>query len=133
MPMHLGREVTNELTVRPQPPTRTSWVLPLGALARQRCLPCQVFVIKVDPVHQKQALEIGIQVGLEALGSSMCQGGGWGCVASSLASRSEPSASFTLSGHLRGNHFQMAAAWGRGSPPVAQGMSRRRAEREVFP
>lgn len=31
-----------------QPSTRTSSVLPLGALARQRCLPCQVFVIKAD-------------------------------------------------------------------------------------
>lgn len=56
VPVHLGREVTNELTGRPQPPTRTSWVWPLGALARQRCLPCQVFVIKVDPLHQKTSL-----------------------------------------------------------------------------
>jgi hypothetical protein len=36
-----------------QPPTKTSLVLPLGALARQRCLPYHVFVIKVDPMYQK--------------------------------------------------------------------------------
>lgn len=51
--LHLQWEVTKELTFCPEAPTRGCLVLPLGVLAGQRCLPCQVFVIKVDPMYQK--------------------------------------------------------------------------------
>lgn len=99
VPVHLGREVTNELTVCPQPPAWTSWVLPLGALARQRCLPARFLLLKLIPCIRKQGLETDIQVGL-GLSAAACAKAGVGACGRPLASRSEPSASFTLSGHL---------------------------------
>lgn len=110
--------------------------MPLGALARQRCRPCQVFVIKVDPMYQRvesKPWKSASKWDSEALCSSVCQGLGVGTC--SRLSAQHPGASPQHHSLCQGISVVITSKWlwgGEGLPSSHPRNALTQGGREVF-